>query len=250
MKRYPFSPSKANSPSRNGKRRRRAVAKLMSKLPCAFLSDEIQADLEAYLAEGVGDRTKESFIEDKGGLLLSLMKNEKVVLGHLGFEQDDWDEIHRRLVDFNEREPLLVSTFERGGHSSGTNSQRTFALLQMFDAELVKDGKDAFFTKIIKAMQKCFTIKHGWLLANESGVHPEHQDGDYKGTHRIIFNFGCIDKTMTFRRGTETVTFTIPHMSFVVLSMEGGGVIGNICHGVSADSPSWIFVLEVTMKNA
>jgi len=220
----------------------------MSKLlPCAFLSDEIQAELDNYL-ETIGN-TEETFITDRGGLLAALIKHEKVVLGELGFEVD-WADMHERLIEFNEREPLLVSTFERGGHGSGYNGQRTFALLKMFDAELVANGKEVFFTKIIKAMQKCFTIKHGWLLANESGVHPEHQDGSYKGTHRIIFNFGCTDKTMTFRRGEETVTFTIPHMSFVVLSMEGGGVFGNIHHGVEADSPSWIFVLEVTMKDA
>lgn len=171
----------------------------------------------------------------------------KVMIANLGFKVD-WEKVHHRLLDFNKRYPLLVNFFARGGHSSGYSWPEVYDLLKKFDEELQKDGLDPFFSVIFDALGHGFYIGHGWLLANESGVHDPHQDGGYRGSHRAIFNFGCVDKTMTFSCGGKTVTITIPHMSVVILSREGGGVYGDIFHGVRSDFSSWILVVEISAK--
>jgi hypothetical protein len=85
------------------------------------------------------------------------------------------------------------------------------------------------------------------------GFIPIHQDGRYgaKGdaTHRILFNVGCRDKELWFKKGKKVCGLRITHGSVVSMSEKAGGVTGDIYHAATKAPKSWIIVVEVAKKN-
>jgi hypothetical protein len=82
---------------------------------------------------------------------------------------------------------------------------------------------------------------------------PLHQDRAYgvngSATHRILFNVGCRDKELWFKKGKKVCGLRITHGSVVSMSEKAGGVIGDIFHAATKAPKSWIIVVEVAKKN-
>eukprot|EP00984_Skeletonema_dohrnii_P029552 scaffold20287_cov77-Skeletonema_dohrnii-CCMP3373.AAC.1 len=75
-----------------------------------------------------------------------------------------------------------------------------------------------------------------------------HQDASYRGTHRLIFPIGCINKELWFKKGKKVCGLRMHHGSVVCMSHRAGGVIGSVYHAASRCGKSWILVIEVSKK--
>lgn len=85
------------------------------------------------------------------------------------------------------------------------------------------------------------------------GFIPLHQDRRYgaygDATHRILFNVGCLEKELWFKKGKKVCGLRITHGSVVSMSEKAGGVTGDIYHAATKAPKSWIIVVEVAKKN-
>jgi hypothetical protein len=132
---------------------------------------------------------------------------------------------------------LLPMFYSRGAASSGFSSERTRSLMV----------KNPVLSGFIDEIYATFDVCGLWVLANESGDHPWHQDKFSRGqAFRNLVTFGTDSKVMWFRclETKREFGITLPHSALVCISKHAAGVTSTIQHRVTGGANSWLIVFE------
>ena len=148
-----------------------------------------------------------------------------------------WSYLFKQLWKLANDHLLVPVFYSQGAASSGLSKERTRSLMV----------KNPVFHSFINKMYSTFDVCGLWVLANESGDHPWHQDKFGRGqAFRNLVSFGTDSKVMWFRclETKREFGISLPHSALVCISKHAAGVTSTIQHRVTGGANSWLIVFE------
>ena len=148
-----------------------------------------------------------------------------------------WSYLFKQLWKLANDHLLVPVFYSRGAASSGLSKERTRSLMV----------KNPVFCSFINEIYSTFDVCGLWVLANESGDHPWHQDKFGRGqAFRNLVTFGTDSKVMWFRclETKREFGISLPHSALVCISKHAAGVTSTIQHRVTGGANSWLIVFE------
>ena len=191
----------------------------------------------SFLTRTEGDATLAQDLLGANDIILRFVNLE---VGQSESEDGDhtkWSFVFEQFWKLANDRLLLPMFYSRGAASSGFSSERTRSLMV----------KNPVLSGFIDEIYATFDVCGLWVLANESGDHPWHQDKFSRGqAFRNLVTFGTDSKVMWFRclETKREFGITLPHSALVCISKHAAGVTSTIQHRVTGGANSWLIVFE------